>query len=219
VIRLNDTGKLGLLTNWHVAQFKGAKVLHPDAHGFEIGAVKQSIKDVPDETRFPGVVDDPDAVYRADCSAVALHDHTAVAVKPGVHGIGALSQPTPLDLNSMGPVGMAVQSVGSKRGRQSGMIIGVGYRHTDAPGPGYSDLLIVADPGCTFSGDGDSGKLIVSSDGQNRPIGLLWGGEPMQVWSGDRFDSIAYAMDIGWVLQLLNASIYQAPTGSDAMIV
>src|SRR5262249_36971561 len=90
-IRLNDTGKLGLLTNRHVAQIPGAKVFHPAADEFEIGAVKQSILEMPDEARFPGVVDDPNSFYRADCSAISLLDHTSIAVKPGVHGIGALS--------------------------------------------------------------------------------------------------------------------------------
>lgn len=69
-----------------------------------------------DDQRFPGTIDAPNAWYRVDCAFLEIPAGMHDLVDPSLPGIGEIGSPVALDLDTMGPVGRRVSSVGSLRG-------------------------------------------------------------------------------------------------------
>ena len=173
-VKERRTGKLGILTNHHVADREGNVLEFPFLGGRDVGIVKRLYEDVSDEDRFPGVVDEPREYYVVDCAFVALKPAIVRDIDPKLPSIGKIGPPLPLDLDTMGPVGRRVTSVGQRRGKQSGRIVAFSYEYEDGRRSYHTDYLIIGDEAVdkvgrqvyrtAFSDPGDSGKVIVTDD-------------------------------------------------------
>jgi len=218
-------GTKGILTNQHVAGAVNSTLQFPSDRGIPVGKVTDAFEYVPDEARFPGVIDEADSKYRVDCAFIELAGNLElgdvdplypILNKSGKIEKKELGDPLPLDLDSMGPLGQRVISVGQRRSFQRGIISGFAYSYevfdyTFGPdSKEFTDYLIVSedeDEDGQFSDRGDSGKIIITDDGAYRPVALLWGGWQERIRKGRMQEDWTYAIDINKVLDLLNASI------------
>ena len=139
-------------------------------------------------------------------------------IDPHLFGIGSIGKPLPLDLDTMGPIGKRVLSVGSRRGVQGGTIMAYSYEYYDGDEFLYTDYLILGDEGIgqnglpflptAFSDHGDSGKLVVTDDQNHNAVALLWGGFPAQLRPSRQMEKWSFASDVSRVLNLLNVDIH-----------
>jgi len=207
-VRRKSDGRAGLLTNQHVGGPPGRVIYHPDPGHVRIGHTRASFEMDPDEYYFNDLIDEEDAYYRIDCAFVEVQDAGLPLVKPGLHRLGPVGDPLPLDLKSMGPLGRKVISIGRTRGIQRGTIAAFGYEWSDDPTSSvYTDYLIIGEAGRVFSDHGDSGKLIVTDDAHRNPIALLWGGWYERLRRGHGQENWTYAIDVNKVLHRLELDI------------
>ncbi len=184
--------------------------------------MRETFEPIKDEVRFPGIVDEPYAEYQVDCAFAELAPTVDLAdldAKIPILDDGdnivrkEIGNPLPLDLDTLGPLGMPVLGVGRTRSFQRGTIAGFAYRYGvysrvgSPPLKSYTDLLIVGEDNDQFSDAGDSGKLIVTDDSDLRPVGLLWGGWKERLRQSRMQEDWTYAIDINKVLDLLKVSI------------
>lgn len=218
LVRHRQRGRLGLLTNEHVAGAPGTLLHHPTPHGRVIGTTYASIDAVTDESRFPGHVDQPGTYYSVDAAFVDLHDDLGPddldARLPYLRDDGTvelrrLAEPFTLALDGMEPVGRSVVSVGRSRSFQRGRVAGVAYCWVSEHGRQiFTDYLVVGEAGASFSAPGDSGKLIVIEDGDRLvPMALLWGGWQGELYLPSPQSKWSYATDLHTALELLGAEL------------
>lgn len=205
-------GRRGLLTNQHVGGASGRPMYNPDPGRFRIGFTRASFEYDADQDYFNGLIDEADAYYRIDCAYVELSDAATSISQPGLHRLGNIGAPIPLDLNTMGPIGQRVVSVGRTRGIQRGTIMAFGYEWYDEDESVYTDYLIIGQEGNAFSDHGDSGKLIVTDDNKRNAIALLWGGWFERLRQGHGQENWTYAIDINKVLAKLEIEIVTTGT-------
>ena len=216
-VRDRSTGALGILTNHHVADHLGNQMRFPWFSGRPIGEVTRLLEEVRDEDRFPGLIDEARAFYRVDCAFIELTTNMHSLVDPELPGLGTVGAPLELDLDTMGPVGRSVTSVGSRRGLQRGRIVAFSYEYFDEGASVYTDYLIIGDDDVdergvqvtrtAFSDHGDSGKIIVTDDDQRNVVALLWGGWQKRLRPGKMQEDWTYAIDINFVLKRLDVEI------------
>lgn len=201
-------GKTGLLTNEHVSGPPGRTIYYPEAGSTKIGVTSKALVYVEDEIHYDGLVDEENASIRVDCGLVELSDEAAGAAASGLYELGALGDVLPVDIGTMDVVGLEVNSIGRTRGIQRGRVVAYAYEWRDDERRSvYTDLLIIGDePGGAFSARGDSGKLIVTADG-NRPVALLWGGWQERLRSGYEQENWTYAIEVAKVLKYLQIRI------------
>ena len=212
-----NTGQRGILTNQHVADHVGNVLKYPWFNGKDAGTVRRLFEYVSDEARFPGIIDLKNEWYRVDCAFVELSSDIADDTNRELPGIGRVGKPLPLDIDTMGPVGRRVTSVGSRRGLQSGTIAAFSYEYNDGVHSIYTDYLIIGDEDLdehgrqvtrtAFSDHGDSGKIIVTDDIQHNVVALLWGGWQERLRPQRMQENWTYAIDINYVLDLLTVDI------------
>lgn len=212
--------ELGVLTNAHAANKTTAEmglVSNPGASP-RIGILETGAKDSDDfEARLQAHLDAQDLVEsHLDAAFLKIDAPWISRVFPGVDGLPPLGTPYELNLDTMGPVGMNVVSVGQQSGHQTGRIFAYGFSWRDSSHQlHWTDYLIYSKTE-RFSLPGDSGKLIVTADAANRPLALHWGGSFSQLRPGGQREWWGYASDIGRVLRSLKAEIYRGgplPTG------
>jgi hypothetical protein len=216
-VRDRSTGKRGILTNQHVADHTGNVLKFPWFNGKDAGTAVRLFEYVHDEGRFPGIVNLPNEFYWADCAFLELSSEIADSTNLELPRVGPIGAPLALDLDTMGPLGRRVTSVGSRRGVQSGAIVAFSYEFYDGVDSVYTDYLIIGDEDLdengrqitrtAFSDHGDSGKIIVTDDGQHNVVALLWGGWQERLRSGKMQENWTYAIDINFVLDLLNVDL------------
>lgn len=218
------SGRFGFITNKHVAGQVGDRLLFPDEDGIVLGRVQQVVDQIADEARFPGVVDEPESVYRIDCAFAELPPNFSLAyIDPRLplldHNdkvvLAELGDPLPLDLDTLDPLGAAVIGVGRTRSFQKGHVSALAYSwdvnaYANPVEKQYTDYLIVGEDGEQFSDKGDSGKLIVTDDDTHRPIALLWGGWRQKLRHGRMQEAWTYAIDINKILDKLDVSVVSA---------
>ncbi len=218
-----SSGTKGILTNQHVAGPVGSMLYFPNSNGMPVATVRETFELINDEVRFPGIVDEPTAEYRVDCAFAELHPTVDLAdLDAKIPILDAndnivlkeLGNPLPLDLDTLGPLGIPVLGVGRTRSFQRGIVAGFAYsfdvyyyRMGLPPVKSYTDLLIAGEDNDQFSAPGDSGKLIVTDDNDLRPVGLLWGGWKERLRQSRMQEDWTYAIDINKVLDLLKVSI------------
>ncbi len=214
------SGKLGFITNQHVAGNVNDLLLFPAKGGVKLGRVVRTVTQLPDEIRFPGLVDEPVSSYVVDCAFVELlSDFKLTDIEPRLPVIDdedkidfvELGDPLPLDLDTLGPLGIPVVGIGRTRSFQKGTISAFAYswdvdRWSNPTEKQYTDYLVIGEEGEEFSDSGDSGKLIVTAD-QYRPVALLWGGWRERLRHSRMQENWTYAIEIGKVLEQLNVSI------------
>jgi hypothetical protein len=213
VVRHKDTKKLGLLTNWHVSGDVGTRVGCFITGVPLLGVTRRTILTAP---KTPHDLNDLETFvtvkHRLDCGYIELEPGPAQLAQSGVYGLPALGANYGLNLDSLEVLGQKVLGVGQTRGAARGTIIAYGYEWTDDTTPGAqfaTNYLIMGETGQPFAGPGDSGKLVVTDDGQYRPIALLWGGERQQFWgTGGGQDSWAYASDLAQTLAHLEVELH-----------
>jgi hypothetical protein len=201
----------GLLTNWHVAGALGSRILRPSPRLQIVGYTRDTQVVAPHTPRDPDDLESfTDARHRIDAAFVGFPQKPGAAIKLGVFGLGALGKPYVLDIDTMGPIGRDVQSIGQASGLQKGRVVAYGYEwqtDTDSEDWEATDYLILGSDTAPFAAPGDSGKLIVTADDARQPIALLWGGQRQGFWNAHAQDAWAYASDIGAVLENLGAKI------------
>lgn len=215
-------GKLGFITNEHIASYRGNQLRFPLKDGVVLGIVRELFDRKPDEDRFPGVLNSPDAYYHVDCAFADLDpglDQSKIDYRLPILDaedniqMQELGDPLPLDLDTMGMVGKEVIGVGRTRSYQKGTVAAFAYRYLVQPDNNGNlealayDYLIIGEDDDDFSDPGDSGKLIVTDDGQFRPVGLLYAGSFSQLRHGRKQENWTDAIDINYILQLLDVSI------------
>ena len=189
----------------------------PWFNGRDAGTARRLVEYVRDDQRFPGIIDLMNDWYRVDCAFLELSPHIADDTNRELPGIGRVGQPLPLDLDTMGPLGRKVTSVGSRRGVQSGTIVAFSYEFNDGTYNIYTDYLIIGEEDVdehgrevtttAFSDHGDSGKVIVTDDWQHNVVALLWGGWQKRLRPQKMQEKWTYAIDINYVLRLLKVDI------------
>lgn len=213
VTRASD-GRKGLLTNQHVGGSGGRSIYHPERGGAQIGVTRRAVQAEPDEKYWGGLINEIDAQYRIDCAFIELSDEALDVARSGLHRLGSIGTPLPLDLQTMGPLGKKVISIGRTRGITRGTIIAFGYEWYDEDTSEYTDYLILGDGDQVFSDVGDSGKLIVTDDEQHQAIALLWGGRCETLRQDCGAETFTYAVDIHKALGRLGLSIDGAEPSS-----
>lgn len=206
VTRASD-GRKGLLTNQHVGGSGGRSIYHPQREGKRIGVTRRAIETEPDEKYWDGLIDEVDAHYRIDCAFIELSEAVLGDAHSGLHRLGPIGAPLPLELHTMGPLGKKVVSIGRTRGITRGTIIAFGYEWYDEETSGYTDYLILGEGNQVFSDVGDSGKLIVTDEEQHRAVALLWGGRCETLRQDCGAETFTYAVDINKALGRLGLSI------------
>ena len=159
-----ESGKVGLLTNQHVADEPGRVIYHPWHRFYRIGVTAETKVHAADEKWYGGVIDEADSYVRCDCAFVAVDEQLLEHVKPGLHAVGDAGPLLRTDPDTMDLIGQRVTSVGRTRGVQRGTVVAYAYEHRDGPESVYTDLLIIGKEGEVFSDKGDSGKVIVTDD-------------------------------------------------------
>jgi hypothetical protein len=216
-VRDRSSQALGILTNHHVADHANNILLFPWFNGQPAGQVVRLEEYARDDQRFPGVIDAPNAWYRVDCAFLEIPGGMHDLVDPLLPGIGEIGSPLALDLETMGPVGRRVTSVGSRRGVQSGKIVAFSYEFHDGQEAIYTDYLIIGDDDLdergvqvtrtAFSDHGDSGKIILTDDDTHNVVALLWGGWQKRLRRGKMQEDWTYAIGINYVLDLLDVDV------------
>lgn len=215
--RDRDTNSLGFITNHHVADHIGNVLRFPEHGARRIGRVTKMVENVRDEQRLAGLIDEPNAFFRVDCAFAELPPDLPVADidarmpilnQEDQVQIQQIGEPVSLDLDTMGPVGQKVLSVGRTRSLQRGTIAAFAYEFRDADYASYyTDFLIIGEEEGGFSAPGDSGKLIVTDDQEYRPVALLWGGWQQRLRHGREQEKWSYAIDINFILNQLNVDL------------
>jgi hypothetical protein len=200
--------KKGLLTNQHVGGSPGRPIYHPDPGRYRIGFTRASVAMDPDEYYLNHLIDEENAYYRIDCAFIELQGEALELAQPGLHELGPIGKPLPLDLGTMGPLGTKVISIGRTRGIQRGTIVAFGYEFNDQDESVYTDYLIIGErAGVPFSDHGDSGKLIVTDDAKKNAVALLWGGWSERLRKGHGQENWTYAIDVNKPLKQLGLTI------------
>jgi hypothetical protein len=224
---VDKAGKIGVLTNKHVAGEVNDQLYFPEQGGVPLAVVSKVFEYLADELRFPGVIDLPENEYRVDCAFAPLHsDRPLGDIDPRIPVLDAndrldyktLGDPLPLDIDTMGPVGQEVIGVGRTRSFQRGKIGAIAYAWDDSEYDfiarrRFTDYLIIGEDGEQFSDKGDSGKLVVTAQ-DYRPVALLWGGWKEKLRKGRMQEDWTYAIDINKVLELLDVTILKDKTGT-----
>lgn len=216
--RDNRTGRLGFITNRHVAGKPGTPLWFPERTGIPLGVCRKAIERVHGHDRFPGIVKQADTQYWVDCAFVQLHpgaeqiDPRLPVLFPKGDKMVPLGLPLACDLESMKPVGQKVVAVGRTRSCQRGTIAAFAYQWDEVQRRGgkerhFTDLLIVGEKDDVFCGHGDSGKLIVTDDSGHHPVGLVWGTWREKLQTGGLQQDWAYGISIDEVLKLLDVAI------------
>lgn len=223
-----DQWEVGLLTNAHAKTQLNQKLglVRNPAASSEIGVIDSDAQDLDDfNKRARLLLDTQESVdTHLDAAFLKLNSEWTSKVVPGVDGLPLLGKPYQLDLDTMGPIGMEVISIGQQSGRQNGRIFAYGFAWSDSKAElHWIDYLIYSDTE-RFSLPGDSGKLIVTTAPNYQPLALHWGGSFSQLRPGGHKEWWGYSTDIGRVLRGLKASIYEGgpipmahrPTGTDS---
>ena len=207
-VRHKETGRLGFLTNQHVADVPGRRIDHPWHNSSPIGLTYSTREEAPDEHWYEGVINEEDSYVRCDAAFVEVDEDRVGGVQPGLHVIGSTSPLLRIDPKNMDLIGQMVISVGRTRGVQKGTVAAYAYEWHDEDNKSvYTDILIIGEEGKAFSAGGDSGKIIVTDDDNHRPIALLWGGAHERLRHGREQEKWPYAIDLGKVLDRLTLEL------------
>lgn len=212
----DDSGHFGFITNQHVGIFTDNEIYFPETDGVILGKVKSNIDRITDQERFPTILTKSKSKFVVDAGFVewgnhinkqdnidlrlpVLNENYEIQMQP-------LGETLKLDLDTMGPIGMEVIGVGQMRSFQKGRIFAFAYQICGNFAESL-DYLIIGEKGDDFSDPGDSGKLIVTADGNYQPVAILWGGWFERLRHGHRQENWTYATDINLVLEKLHLTI------------
>jgi hypothetical protein len=210
-VRKRSDGTRGFLTNQHVGIEPGKELFHPVPWGTKIGITEKVIEYVEDQEWYGSLVNEPNALVRADCAFVRLASTFDEAnINPQMMGVGQLGPVKNISLDDMSIIGQKVLRVGRTTGLRRGTIVAFGYEFTDEKDTcAYTDLLIVGDDGVPFSTHGDSGSLIVMDTPQLNPVGLLWGGWQEKLRTGHAQENWTYGIALSRVMDALEIDLIE----------
>jgi hypothetical protein len=202
-------GKLGFLTNKHVAMAEGKKLYHPIPCGIHLGTTTQTIEYLKDEEYYGPDIDEPNTYVRVDGAFVELSDNVNLRdLKPQMMGVGQLGTVRQITFDDMSIIGQKVIHVGRTTGLRRGIIAAFAYEYVnDKEDTIYTDLLIAGYDNQPFSTYGDSGSLIVLENEELNPIGLLWGGWQEKLRTGYSIENWTYGVFLSPLLNLLEIDL------------
>lgn len=224
-----DTGELGLLTNQHIGWGFGNRLWFPDVNSRCVGRVERHVLEVSTADRWHpspwarlGAAagwSTLDAAFCLLAKDVEPYVDFRLPTLELVPAKGAkqrverradqqLGRPLPFDPDSsMGPVGKTVVGVGRTRGFQRGTIGAFAFeRRYERQSRRYTDYLIVGEDDGVFSAPGNSGTLIVTSEGF-RPVALMWAGDWARRRPGRGLQDWTHATEINFVLETLRINV------------
>lgn len=124
-----------------------------------------------------------DSYVRADGAFIPFSKEFDLSlIDTRMKGVGPLGPVIEVDLELpvASIVGKTVFKVGRTTGLTTGVIMAYAVEYDESKGVTvYTDFLVLGEGSRPFDAQGDSGSLIVMSDGKGmppRPIGLVWGG-------------------------------------------
>ena len=219
--RKGEEGMVGVLTNQHVGVRSGHSLYIPgyDQQSIRVGLTRRVMEYMPDDQWLEGI----DEAY-----AFVHTDAAFVEVEESLHELlrnewpvpeGSFGAPLPIELDTMDVIGLKVKKVGRTTGLQRGTVVAFGYgvtgdsEHIDRavgrePANFYTDLVIAPEQkGKSFSASGDSGSAILTDDGENRPVGLLWGGWPEDIGRGRGVEDVTFAIGVSRVLKAMELEL------------
>jgi hypothetical protein len=207
-VRHLRTGKVGFLTNKHVADVRGRIIYHPWHEMSRIGVTYETREYANDEAWYDNIIDEEYSFVLCDCAFVQVDDPLIPQLRPGLHAIGETGPLQRIDPETMDVIGQKVISVGRTRGVQRGTIVAYAYEFEDELRSEYTDILIIGEDGDAFSGPGDSGKVIVTDEEEHRPVALIWGGGEERLRHGREQEIWTYAIDLGKVMDRLGLELF-----------
>ncbi|MCK4763817.1 MAG: hypothetical protein KAW12_16565 [Candidatus Aminicenantes bacterium] len=216
---MNKTGCFGFITNKHVGIFEENEIRFPENDGKLLGIVKSNLGTILEQDRFPAILKSSKGTFQVDAGFVELYNkinikndidlRLPILDKNNQIQMQPLGPPFKLDLNTMEPIGKKVIGVGQMRSYQEGKIFAFAYQMTPTLEESI-DYLIIGTEDDEFSDPGDSGKLIVTADGNYQPLAILWGGDYERFRHDKRQENWSYATDINLVLDKLELSIVRS---------
>ncbi len=139
------TGKLGIITNAHVATRKiGTQMYYPDVDGIPFANTITSHKFTDDQEWYQDI-DEPNSKVRIDCAFAELTDLiNPNDIKNEILSQGPIGEVIDVDLETMNIIGQKVLRIGQYLGIRYGTIVAFGYEHRNINGNiTYSDFLII----------------------------------------------------------------------------
>ncbi len=227
----SEKQRVGLLTNQHVGVHSGHSLYIPGYRheAIRIGITRQVVEHRADDQWLKGI-DEKFAYIRTDAAFVLAEENIDKLLRnevPGANGAAMpparMGKPFNVELESMKVIGMHVKKVGRTTGLQRGTIVAFGYgipseeefidrRIGKEPANIYTDFLIAPRGDSTiFSAKGDSGSAILidspESEIDNCPIGLLWGGGPMDIGREAGLEDLTFGIALDRILDTLDLEL------------
>lgn len=222
--------QVGFLTNRHVAvdlDYPNQKMFHPLppilGPGVYLGAVERATSFITDDLWYSIFASmNPETFVRADGAFIPFGECFDMSrVKTSVKGVGEMGEVVDLDLQApLGSiVGKQVVKVGRSSGLTKGSIMAYALEYNDEKGICFfTDFLIVGENGQAFDLEGDSGSLILITEGEDvlkpRPVGIIWGGTAnrgrLKLRHGRGPENWTSGVDLGRLLDLLQLSIIKS---------
>ncbi|KAI5057457.1 hypothetical protein GOP47_0027472 [Adiantum capillus-veneris] len=233
----NGACQVGFLTNRHVAvdmDYPNQKMFHPlppnCGPGIYLGAVERATSYISDERWYHFFASvNPETFVRADGAFIPFCDGFDMSkVTTIVKGVGAMGEAKPIELLAQidSIVGRQVMKVGRSTGLTQGRIMAYAMEYNDARGICYfTDLLVIGENKQTFDLEGDSGSIILMTDGTKppRPVGMIWGGNAnrgrLKMQSGHGLENWTSAVDLGRLLDRLQLDLITSNAALEAAIL
>lgn len=207
--RRRSDGKLGFLTNKHVATAEDKEIYHPIPLGVRLGTTTKIKEYRTDEEWYGLEIDEPNTNVRVDGAFVELSDDVNLKdLNTQLMGVGQLGTVKRISLDDMSVIGQQVLHVGRTTGLRRGLIVAFAYEYQDdEENTYYTDLLIADRGGQSFSTYGDSGSLIILDNEELNPIGLLWGGWWEKLRTGYPIENWTYGTSLAPLLDLFDIDL------------
>lgn len=219
----SDPDLAGFLTNQHVAVRPGHSIYIPgfDSKALRVGITHEVREMIADQKWLDGV-DEAFAFIRTDCGFVEVEKKLVPFLRNTIPTVGDIGEPYEIDLDSMDIIGKPVKKVGRTTGLQFGTIVAFGYGISGEsqmldhyigkePANLYTDIMIAPrSQGEVFSDHGDSGSgILLDTDDEdnNRPIALLWGGQPTDIGRGFGVEDLTYGINLNRILKVLELEL------------
>jgi hypothetical protein len=216
-------GLTGFLTNQHIGMRPGHSIYIPgfDKKAIQVGITRNVKEIIVDEKWLKGI-DEPFAFVRTDCAFVEAKEKWISLLRNNIPAIGKVGEPYNISLDSMDIIGKRVKKVGRTTGLQFGTIVAFGYGVAGdsqlldnwmgkEPANVYTDLMIAPrEKEGAFSAPGDSGSpILIDSDDQenNKPVGLLWGGQSMNIGRSYGLEDLTFGINLQRILDMMELQL------------
>eukprot|EP00250_Pteridium_aquilinum_P004040 c14288_g1_i1 orf=245-2059(-) len=239
IVRSRTGGRqVGFLTNRHVAvnlDYPSQKMYHPlpppnVGPGVYLGAVERATSFITDEGWYSIFAStNPETFVRADGAFIPFAESFDVSrIKTSVDGVGEVGDVINIDLQApiSSIVGKQVFKVGRSSGLTKGTIMAYALEYNDEKNICFfTDFLVVGENKQAFDLEGDSGSLILMTEGwgkKPRPVGIIWGSTAnrgsLKLQNDLGPENWTSGVDLGRLLEWLQLDLITSQTALDEAI-